>query len=71
MLLFRSEEHLSRWLEGRGDERGGSMDVSTAWRLADAWYRDRLDPAWERPPVDEIEALFASLGLTDDFWKLT
>lgn len=71
MLLFRSEEHLDRWLDARGDERGGMMDVATAWRLADAWYRDRMDPGWSRPPIDQIETLFASLGLTGDFWELT
>ena len=42
-----------------------------AWRLALAWYSpDRREPAWRRMNVDEVEALFADLGMTTSFSDL-
>ena len=70
MLAFRSEAHVERWLEQRGLERGAVFPLGQLWRLADAWYADRLAPDWRRRTPDEAEALFASLGLTGDFWRL-
>jgi hypothetical protein len=40
------------------------------WALADAWYRDRLEPGFRRRTVDEAEALFAGIGLTGEAWRL-
>ena len=46
------------------------LDLDTAWRLAVAWYHDRLDPAWDRPGTAATRALFDSLGLRGSFWAL-
>jgi hypothetical protein len=62
MLLFRSEEHV------RGD--GEFLTPEQMWRLADTWYRDRALPSWQRRTAEEAEAVFASCGLTGDFWRL-
>jgi hypothetical protein len=70
MLAFRSEEHVERWCETRGLERGAVFPLETCWRLADAWYADRLAPDWRRRTPDQAEALFAELGLLGDFWRL-
>jgi hypothetical protein len=71
MLLFRSEEHIERWCESWRLARGAVLTPLQCWRLAQAWYAsDRRDPAWRRRTVDEIEALFASLGLTGPYWHL-
>lgn len=70
MLAFRSEAHVDRWLAARRLPRGASFPLEQAWRLAHAWYHDRLDPAWRRKTPEEAEALFADLGLTGDFWRL-
>lgn len=70
MLLFRSEEHLERWLTEKGMERGGTMSVATQWALADRWYRNRQSPEWRRYTLDEAHAIFAELGLVGGFWKL-
>jgi hypothetical protein len=52
-------------------ERGAVLSVDLAWRLALAWFSaDRGAAEWRRPTVDDVEALFASLGLTDAFWRL-
>jgi hypothetical protein len=70
MLAFRSEEHVDRWCASRGSERGALFTPEQQWRLADAWYGDRLSPEWRRRTPVEAEALFAELGLTGDFWRL-
>lgn len=71
MLLFRSEEHIDRWCKQRGVGRGATMTLDQQWRLADAWYRDRLSESWRRRTPDEAQALFTEIGLTGPFWSLT
>ncbi len=70
MLLFRSEDHIARWCKSWRLARGATLTLEQAWNLADAWYRDRLSEAWRRKTVEEAHALFRSLGLVSDFWKL-
>jgi len=70
MLLFRSEEHLDRWLRERRAERGAVLTLAETWRLAKAWYPDRRRPEWRPRTSEESQAVLASLGLTGDFWKL-
>jgi hypothetical protein len=71
MLLFRSEEHVDRWCGRWGQARGALLTLEQAWGLAAAWYtEDRRDPSWRRKTLDEIEPLFAGLGLTSEFWGL-
>jgi Alkylmercury lyase len=70
MLAFRSGAHVDRWCEQTGLDRGAAFPLETAWRLADAWYRDRLSPNWRRRTAEEAEQLFSSLRLTGPFWKL-
>lgn len=67
MLLFRAEEHVKR----AGQPHGASFTPEQMWRLADFWYYDRADPAWRRKTANEAEAIFAEIGLSGDFWRLT
>jgi len=71
MLIFRSEEHIDRWCMTWRLARGATLSVEQAWRLAHAWYRDRMSPGWRRRTVDEAHALFRSLELTSDFWRFS
>ncbi len=71
MLLFRSEEHLNKWLADWRLPRGGTLSLEQCWRLAQAWYdADRRAPDWRRKTAEEGQALFGELGLTGAFWKL-
>ena len=70
MLLFRSEEHVDRWCAQWRLPRGATLTVDLLWRLADAWYADRLTPNWRRKTIDEAHALFRSLGLVSEAWNL-
>jgi len=68
MNLFRSEEHLTRWLDGR--RAGATLTVTTLNQLALAWWSDRLDPDWEPHTRIQNQAILDRLGLTGDFWRL-
>ena len=69
MLIFRSEEHLERWLRETGNPRGATMTPQQAWMLAEPWYADKLSPDWHRKTRDEILAIFDRAGLQGDFWR--
>ncbi len=70
MLLFQSEEHIDRWCRRRGLPRGATMSPVQTWRLALAWYADKLEPGWRRKTADEAEAVFVQVGLHGPFWSL-
>ncbi len=44
MNLFRSEEHITRWLGTRSP--GETLTVTALSALAHAWWGDRLSPRW-------------------------
>jgi hypothetical protein len=71
MLAFRSEAHVDRWCEARGLAKGAVFELEQAWRLASTWYADRLSRGWRRRTPEEAEAVFAAVGLSGDFWRLT
>ncbi|HEY1251906.1 MAG TPA: hypothetical protein VGH97_12010 [Thermoanaerobaculia bacterium] len=70
MLLFRDEEHVDRWCRTRNLDRGATLTPQQGWELARGWYENKLRPDWRRHTLEEAEALFAAIGLTDPFWNL-
>lgn len=70
MLIFRSEDHIDEWCTFRELPRGGTMSPEQCWRLAQAWYSNKLSPDWRRKTLEEAEAVLASIGLTEQFWSL-
>jgi hypothetical protein len=68
MNLFRSEEHVARWLGDR--EPGATIPVTKLSELAHAWWHDRLAPDWRPRSRDESAAILERLGLVDEFWRL-
>ena len=70
MLLFRSEEHLNKWLVLHGGQRGAVLTLAETWRLAQAWYPDRRDPAWRPRTREESQAVLPSAGRNGSFWTL-
>ena len=70
MLLFRADEHIETWRLQWNQPRGATLTIDQAWRLADAWYRRKMDADWCRATLEETEALLSSLGLTGPFWNL-
>ena len=70
MLLFRSEDDIVPWCEQRRVTPGAVFDVARLWRLATAWYEDRLDSTWRRRTIPERQAILDAVGLTGSFWRL-
>lgn len=68
MNLFRSEEHIERWLADRSP--GTTISVEQLNALATAWWSDRLSPDWRPHTRDENQAILTGLGLTGPFWEL-
>ena len=68
MNLFRSEEHVERWLSGRGP--GATIPVTKLCELAHAWWGDRLDPDWRPHTREQNQAILDAVGLTGTFWTL-
>ncbi len=68
MNLFRSEEHVARWLGRR--EPGATIPVTQLSELSHAWWGDRLSPEWTPHARDQNQAILDDLGLIDDFWRL-
>ena len=64
MNLFRSEEHVLRWLGDR--EPGATIPIQTICDLGYTWY----DPEFPTRSLDEYQALLTSHELTSDFWRL-
>jgi hypothetical protein len=68
MNLFRSEEHIVRWLGGRTP--GATIPAQLLCDLAFAWWGTRLRPDWRPRSRDENQAILARLGLVGEFWQL-
>ena len=68
MNLFRSEEHIERWLSGRVP--GATIAVAKLAELAHAWWDDRLSPDWRPRSREESAEILKTLGLVGDFWRL-
>ena len=69
MMLFKSEQHLAKWLQARGVPRGSVLSLEQAWRLAMAWYHDPRDPRWRPRTREEQQAVVNSVGLRGAFWR--
>ena len=68
MNLFRSEEHIERWLAGRSP--GATIPVTMLCDLAHAWWSDRLAPDWRPHTREQNQAILDGVGHTGEFWRL-
>ncbi len=68
MNLFRSEEHVTRWLGDR--DAGATLPVAKLAELAAAWWGDRLAPDWQPRTREQNQAILDGLGLSGPFWRL-
>jgi hypothetical protein len=68
MNLFRSEEHIERWLGGR--RPGATIMVTRLSELAHAWWSERVAPDWQPHTREHNQRILDDLGLTGGFWRL-
>lgn len=69
MTLFRSEEDVVDWCRQTGEPRGEILPLAQIWELSRVWYGDRMSPAFRGLSAERARAIFASAGLTLDFWQ--
>jgi hypothetical protein len=70
MNLFRSEEHVVRWLDENGYEAGATITAGKLCELAHAWWGGRLSPDWRPHTREQNQAILDDLGLRSEFWQL-
>jgi hypothetical protein len=70
MLIFRSEEHLERWLAGGENPTGARMTTAQQWDLARGWFEGRDRPEWRKRSVEQAHDVFRAAGLSGEFWKI-
>ncbi len=68
MLLFRSEETVTRWCQARGMAVRPLINLQQLCYLAVTWYGNRLTVDSRRPGPDEMVGIFAQIGLVGPFW---
>ena len=68
MNIFRSGDHIDRWLAGRSP--GETMTVGKLCDLAHAWWGDRLVSTWQPHAAAQNQGILDRLGLTGEFWRL-
>jgi len=59
----RSEGAIDSWCERSGVPRGKALTLPKTWKLARAWYGDRLSPDFEGRTTEQAEEIFGRLGL--------
>jgi len=70
MVFFSSKAHLKEWKEKNGVEGGAALTVEQMIRLSLPLYKTKMRLDYSRPPKEQLQAYFGSLGLTGDFWRL-
>lgn len=68
MNLFRSGEHVDRWLGARPP--GATIPIGVLSDLAHAWWGDRLSPGWTPHTREHNQGVLDRLGLVGPFWQL-
>jgi hypothetical protein len=71
LLLFRDEEHVDRWCTARRVAKGAVIPLGQVCLLARIWYAGRAAESWNPRSPEQAEDVFASVGLSGEFWRLT
>jgi hypothetical protein len=69
MVFFSSVKHLEEWKK-MNDCEGSALTVAQTIMLSLPLYKTKMSLDYSRPPKEQMQAYFGSLGLTGDFWKL-
>lgn len=69
MVFFSSHEHLTDWSKSSG-AIGEALTIEQTLKLSVPFYHKKMSIDYVRPSRDETIALFQSLHLTGDFWKI-
>lgn len=67
---FGAAHEVAPWAARHRLPVGSIVPIEQAVALGRAWYGHHLDADWHKWTVAEARAIFASVGLTDDIWRL-
>lgn len=67
---FADPSHVAPWCSRHGMPQGYVMPMDTLAAFAADWYGAHLQRPWRKRSVEDVERLFASHGLTGDFWAM-
>jgi hypothetical protein len=67
---FRSEAEIDQWCERHDMGRGAVLTIPALWHFAKDWYGNYLDDSWRKRSREDIKSIFASHGLTSEFWDI-
>ena len=57
-------------MAGRPQSRRHRSRSTRLAGLAEAWWWDRLEPAWQPHTREQNQAILEHVGLTGEFWRL-
>ncbi len=60
---------MAQWCSQSGEPLGEVLPLEQVWKLARAWYDNRLSPDYRGRSVEQAVALFEGLGLRSGFWS--
>jgi hypothetical protein len=67
---FERAEHVDAWCARHALPRGECVPIGKVQRLARAWYGRHLDADWRKWTVPQAQAIFDSVELRGEFWRL-
>jgi len=67
---FSCADAATAWEQRTGASGGATVPLEQLWRLALAWYGDRLDADWAPRTPRRSQELLEATGLTGRFWAL-
>ena len=69
MVFFSSTDHLNDWNKSNHGS-GQALTIEQTLKLSVPFYREKMNIDYTRPSREETIALFQSLNLIGDFWKI-
>jgi GNAT superfamily N-acetyltransferase len=67
---FRRAEDVEAWCARHRVPRGVIVPLEQVLRLGRVWYGRHLAEDWKKWSLEEAQAIFESVGLTGEFWRL-
>lgn len=70
VLPFHRPEQVDAWCQRHGIAKGAVVPIQQVCDLGREWYGHHADVDWQKWSVQEAAAIFAKVGLTNEFWQL-
>jgi hypothetical protein len=68
-IVFENEQGVNDWCGRHNKQKGEVVPIEIIWDLAKIWYGNYMDEGFKRKTKETAEEMFASVGLTSEFFK--